>query len=58
MAATAEAVIAEFRRLGIDDAELAARLQHEAAESFSKSWKSLLMGIAQKASQLAGAHAK
>lgn len=54
----AEAVIAEFRAHGIDDKELAARLQHEAGESFSKSWKKLLDGIQEKTSQLAGAGAK
>ena len=42
----AETVIAEFRKLGIDDAALALRLQQEGADSFQKSWDSLLAGIA------------
>ncbi len=54
----AEAVIAEFRKLGIDDAALAERLQHEGGDSFAKSWQSLLAGIEEKTSQLAGAGAK
>ncbi len=44
----AEAVIAEFRRLGVDDAAMAARLQDEAAASFAKSWRSLLAGLQAK----------
>jgi transaldolase len=54
----AEAVIAEFRRLGIDDDALAARLQHEGADAFSQSWNSLLAGIRDKSSQLTGATSK
>ena len=54
----AEAVIAEFRGLGIDDAALAEQLQQEGADAFAKSWKSLLAGIAEKTAQLAGAAAK
>ncbi|MEO8835175.1 MAG: transaldolase [Caldimonas sp.] len=54
----AEAVIAEFGKLGIDDAALAARLQKEGGDSFAKSWKSLLAGIADKSAQLAGAAAR
>ena len=54
----AEAVIAEFRGLGIDDGALAERLQREGAEAFAKSWKSLLDGIAAKTAQLAGAASK
>jgi transaldolase len=46
----AEAVIAEFRALGIDDGALAERLQQEGADAFAKSWKSLLAGIAEKTS--------
>ena len=41
----AETVIAEYRKLGIDDGALALRLQMEAADSFLKSWNSLLSGI-------------
>ncbi len=44
----AEAVIAEFRRLGVDDDALAARLQDEGAASFAKSWRSLLAGLQAK----------
>ncbi|MEO7335797.1 MAG: transaldolase, partial [Caldimonas sp.] len=51
----AEAVITAFRRQGIDDDALAARLQREAADAFAKSWNSLLAGLAEKTSQLAGA---
>ena len=54
----AEAVIAELRALGIDDSALADRLQHEGADAFAKSWKSLLAGIADKTSQLNGAPAR
>jgi transaldolase len=41
----AEAVIDEFRRLGVDDDAMADRLQDEAAASFAKSWRSLLAGL-------------
>jgi transaldolase len=50
----AEAVISEFRGLGIDDDALAARLQEEAAAAFAKSWNSLLAGLQAKAKQLSG----
>jgi transaldolase len=51
----AEAVIAGLRRQGVDDDALAARLQDEGAAAFAKSWNSLLAGIHDKTSQLAGA---
>jgi transaldolase len=51
----AEAVIAEFRRQGIDDDALAARLQHEGADAFAKSWAGLLSGIRDKSAQLSAA---
>ncbi len=51
----AEAVIAEFRAQGIDDDALAAQLQHEGADAFSKSWASLLGGIQDKSAKLAAA---
>ena len=51
----AEAVIAEFRRQGIDDDALAERLQREGAEAFAQSWGSLLGGIAEKTAALTGA---
>ena len=54
----AEAAIAELRALGIDDSALADRLQHEGADAFAKSWKSLMAGIADKTSQLNGAPAR
>ena len=54
----AETVLAEFRKLGIDDAALALRLQQEGADSFQRSWDGLLAGIEGKSAQLAGASAK
>jgi transaldolase len=44
----ADAVLAEFARAGVDAAALAARLQREAAESFTRSWTALLALIAAK----------
>jgi transaldolase len=49
----AEAVIAEFRVLGIDDGAFAERLQQEGAAAFAKSWNAVLAGIAEKTSRLA-----
>ncbi len=49
----AEAVLEEFKREGVDEDALAARLQREGAESFSKSWNALLSRLAEKRSQLA-----
>ncbi len=54
----AEAVIAQYRKLGIDDTALALRLQKEGADAFQNSWDSLLAGIEKKISQLVGATAK
>ena len=54
----AEAVIAGFRALGIDDAALAEQLQREGGAAFAKSWQGLLAGIADKAAQLTRATAK
>ena len=51
----AEAVLEEFRREGIDDQALAARLQREGADAFSKSWTALLSRIREKSSELVGA---
>ena len=48
----AESVIAEFGRAGVDDGKLATRLQHEGADSFAKSWNSLLAGLRDKAGRL------
>ena len=50
----AEAVLAEFRRAGIDEEALAARLQKEGANAFSKSWHSLLACIEGKRGSLLG----
>ncbi len=51
---SAEAVLEELRREGVDDEALATRLQREGADAFSKSWNALLSRIKQKRSQLAG----
>lgn len=48
----AEAVLEAFRREGIDEKVLAARLQHEGADAFVKSWQSLLACIEEKSSHL------
>ena len=50
---SAEAVLHEFRRAGVDDNALARQLQREGADSFSKSWKTLLSKIAEKTALLA-----
>lgn len=51
----AELVLKAFAQAGIDVDALAARLQHEGAESFSTSWQALLKGIEDKRVQLAEA---
>jgi transaldolase len=48
----AEQVLSEFRRAGVDDAALAAQLQKEGAEAFSKSWSDLMECIATKSESL------
>ena len=48
----AEEVLAEFTRLGVDDAALAVQLQREGAESFDKSWRDLMRRIAAKSTLL------
>ncbi|HET7524599.1 MAG TPA: transaldolase family protein, partial [Burkholderiaceae bacterium] len=53
----AEAVLAEFRREGVDDDALAAQLQRDGTEAFSTSWAALLSRIEQRSAQLAGASA-
>lgn len=45
---SAEAVIAEFRREGVDDDALATRLQSEGVAAFAKSWHALLTRIREK----------
>ena len=52
----AEAVLEEFRQEGVDDEALAARLQREGVEAFSKSWSELLARIREKSVQAATAH--
>lgn len=49
----AEVVLAEFRREGINDEELAADLQREGAAAFAKSWGDLMYRIAEKSDALA-----
>ena len=44
-----EAVLEEFRREGVDDEALAARLQRDGVEAFAKSWQVLLARINEKA---------
>ena len=53
----ADAVIAECRRAGVDDAALALELQREGADAFSKSWHELLGGIRAKRERLTPANA-
>ena len=53
----AEAVLAECRRAGIDDAALAVRLQRDGADAFGKSWHQLLQRIAAKTDPLGRARA-
>lgn len=50
----AEAVIEEFRREGVDDEALAARLQREGVDAFAKSWHALLSRIREKCATPAG----
>ena len=54
----AEAVIDEFRREGVDDGALAAQLQREAEDAFSRSWSGLLARIREKSAQLTGTASK
>jgi transaldolase len=48
----AEELLGEFARAGVDDTQLAARLQREGAESFAKSWNALIDRIATKSAAL------
>ena len=48
-----EAVLEEFRREGVDDEALAARLQDEGVQLFSKSWSALMARISEKTSPAA-----
>ena len=49
----AEAVLEEFRREGIDDEALAAKLQREGVDAFAKSWGELLFRIREKSTHVA-----
>jgi len=51
----AEEVLAEFTRIGVDDAALAGQLQREGTASFDKSWRDLLERIAAKGALLQNA---
>jgi transaldolase len=53
----AEQVLGEFALAGINEAQLAARLQQEGTQAFAKSWHDLLKGLAAKgaATKQAGA---
>ncbi|MEO8600471.1 MAG: transaldolase, partial [bacterium] len=48
----AESVLAEFAQAGVDIIALAAQLQQEGAQSFSKSWTDLMAVIASKSAEL------
>lgn len=48
---SAEAVLEAFRREGVDDVALAARLQAEGVAAFSASWSALMARIQQKSPQ-------
>jgi transaldolase len=54
----AEEEIAGLRKLGVDDDAVATQLQKEAADSFQKSWDSLLSGLKDKVEQLGKATSK
>ena len=51
----AESVLDEFRREGVDDEALAARLQREGVQAFAESWGALMARIREKGSQPAAA---
>jgi transaldolase len=51
----AEVVLASFAKAGIDTAALAIELQRDGAQAFTKSWKELMMRIADKSDALAHA---
>ena len=54
----ADNVLAEFAHDGIDEESLAAQLQREGAESFTKSWRDLMDVLASKCAALGGAAKK
>jgi transaldolase len=49
----AKNVLAEFAHDGVDQDELAAQLQREGAESFTKSWRDLLDVLVSKSAAIA-----
>jgi len=49
----ADLVLKEFAHVGVDQAQLAAQLQREGADAFTKSWRNLLDVIASKSAALA-----
>jgi transaldolase len=51
------AVIAQFVQAGVDIAALAAHLQQEGAQSFTKSWEDLIGCIAAKRAAIPASHA-
>ena len=53
---TAEALLAEFNRAGVDDAALAADLQREGTAAFAMSWNDLIYRIASKSEVLTKAN--
>ena len=48
----AEAVLAQFKRAGVDDEALAADRQREGTESFARSWRDLMLRIGSKSERL------
>jgi transaldolase len=48
----AEALLAEFQRAGVEQGAIAAQLQREGAQSFTKSWNDLLEVLGSKSAQL------
>ena len=54
----AEAVLDEFKREGVDDAALAARLQRDGLQAFAKSWSGLMARIREKSSPTAAVAAR
>ncbi len=48
----AEDTLADFRRIGVDDAALAAQLQREGTASFDTSWRDLLDCLASRSAML------
>jgi len=51
---TADVVLEEFRRAGLEERVLAARLQREGGDAFAKSWNALLGEIENKMARRVG----